>query len=52
MLYSLTRTCALHGIPPLLYLTDVLRKLAAGWRQSRIEELLPGLWQPPAPIPS
>lgn len=52
VLYSLTRTCALHGIPPLLYLTDVLRKLAAGWRQSRIEELLPGLWQPPAPIPS
>ncbi|MBI3204800.1 MAG: IS66 family transposase [Myxococcales bacterium] len=44
--YSLTRTCALHGIPPLAYLTDVLRKLAGGWLQSRIEELLPGRWSP------
>ena len=42
--YSLTRTCALHGVPPLAYLTDVLRKLAGGWLQSRIEELLPGRW--------
>ena len=45
VLYSLTRTCALHGVSPLAYLTDVLRKLAAGWPQSRIDELLPGGWQ-------
>jgi transposase len=46
VLYSLTRTCALHGIPPLAYLTDVMHKLADGWRQSRIAELLPGNWMP------
>jgi len=45
VLYRLTRTCALHGVSPLAYLTDVLRKLAAGWPQSRIDELLPGGWQ-------
>ena len=27
VLYSLLRTCAQHGVPPLPYLTDVLRKL-------------------------
>ena len=51
VLYSLTRTCALHGVSPLVYLTDVLRKLAAGWPQSRIDELLPGSWQPTTPAP-
>ena len=51
VLYSLTRTCALHGVSPLVYLTDVLRKLAAGWPQSRIDELLPGSWPPTTPAP-
>ena len=45
VLYTLMRTCALRGVPPLPYLTDVLRKLAAGWPQSRIDELLPDRWQ-------
>jgi transposase len=45
VLYSITRTCALHGVPPFPYITDVLRKLAAGWPQSRIDELLPDRWQ-------
>ena len=45
-LYSLMRTCAQHDVPPLPYLTDVLRKLADGWPQKRILELLPDLWQP------
>lgn len=44
-LYSLMRTCAQHHVPPLPYLTDVLRKLAAGWPDSRLEELLPDQWQ-------
>ena len=44
-LYSLLRTCAQHDVPPLPYLTDVLRKLAEGWDQSRLEELLPDRWQ-------
>jgi transposase len=48
VLYSITRTCALRGVEPLAYLTDILPKLAAGWPQSRIDELLPGHRQPPA----
>ena len=45
VLYTLTRTCAQHAVPPLPYLTDVLRKLGRGWPQSRLEELLPHRWQ-------
>jgi transposase len=45
-LYSLTRSCALHGVPPMPYFVDVLRRLAAGWPQSRIAELLPDVWEP------
>ena len=44
-LYSLLRTCTQYDVPPLPYLTDVLRKLAAGWLQSRLDELLPDRWQ-------
>ena len=40
-IYSLTRTCAQHGVPPLPYITDLLRKLGAGWPDSRLDELLP-----------
>jgi transposase len=45
VLYSLMRTCAQHDVPPLPYLTDVLRKLASGWYEDRLEELLPDRWQ-------
>jgi transposase len=48
-LYSLTRTCAQHGVPPLPYFTDVLRKLANGWTITRVEELLPHRWRPSNP---
>jgi transposase len=41
-LYSLLRTCALHGVPPLPYLTDVLRRLAAG--EQDLGLLLPDRW--------
>jgi transposase len=43
-LYSLMRTCARHGVPPLPYLTDVLRRLANGWDTARLDELLPDRW--------
>jgi transposase len=46
VLYTITRTCALHGVPPLAYLTDILPKLAGAWPQHRIDELLPGNWKP------
>ena len=44
VLYSLMRTCAQHGVAPLPYLTDVLRKLATGWATTRLAELLPDQW--------
>jgi hypothetical protein len=47
VLYGITRTCAQYGVPPLPYLTDILRKLAAHWPQSRLEDLLPDRWQAP-----
>jgi hypothetical protein len=50
-LYSLMRTCVLHDVPPLPYLTDVLHKLAAGWKHARLDELLPDRWQPSTPPP-
>jgi transposase len=51
-LYSLMRTCAQYGIPPLAYFTDVLGKLAAGWTQGRLDELLPHRWHlPDVPAP-
>ena len=46
VLYSLLRTCALHDVPQLPYLTDVLRRLAAGWEPDRLDELLPDRWEP------
>jgi hypothetical protein len=50
-LYSLTRTAAPHGVPPLPYLTDVLEKLAGECSPGeRLDELLPDHWQPD-PLP-
>jgi len=42
VLYSLTRTCAQHGVPPLPYFTDVLGKLRDGINPS---ELIPDRWR-------
>jgi hypothetical protein len=50
-LYSLMRTCAQYGVPPLPYLTDVLRKLGSGWDNNRLDELLPNRWQAPTTLP-
>ena len=46
-LYSLMRTCAQYGVPPLPYFTDILTKLAAGWSMSRLNDLLPHRWRLP-----
>jgi hypothetical protein len=46
-LYSLMRTCAQYGVPPLPYLTEVLAKLARGWDADRLDELLPHWWRLP-----
>ena len=52
VLYSLLRTCALHRVDALAYLTDVLRKLAAGWPVKRLDELLPENWSPAVKDPA
>ena len=49
ILYSLLRTCALHGVDAFAYLKDVLEKIAAGWSQLRLDELLPENWSPTEP---
>ena len=42
ILYTVLRTCARNDVAPLEYLRDVLTRLADGWPQPRIDELLPG----------
>lgn len=44
-IYSLMRTCAQYGVPPLPYFTDVLHKLGTGWDPDRLDELLPHRWR-------
>ena len=41
VLYTLIRSCDLAGVEPTDWLEDVLVRLADGWPQSRIAELLP-----------
>ncbi|MDP6424752.1 MAG: IS66 family transposase [Planctomycetota bacterium] len=43
-MYTILGTCALNGVEPSAYLTDVLQKLAGGWLNSRLDELLPPNW--------
>ena len=43
-LYTVLRTCARNDVDPYSYVKDVLDKLASGWPQQRIEELLPDAW--------
>jgi transposase len=49
ILYSLLRTAALAGIDTYAYLIKLLERLAAGWPQRRIDELLPENHVPAAP---
>jgi transposase len=44
-IYTIIGTCALARVEPWAYLRDVLSRLAAGWPQSRLDELLPTRWQ-------
>ncbi len=44
VLYSLIRSCDLAGVDPTTWLEDVLIRIAGGWPNSRIGELLPHRW--------
>ena len=50
---SLIETCKLNGVEPHAYLTDVLTKIAGGWSNRRLDELLPWAYvkKPAAPQP-
>lgn len=42
--YSLLGSCVLVGVDPWAYLKDVFEKLAGGWPQGKIFDLLPADW--------
>jgi len=44
IIYTVFGTCRLHDVDPWAYVRDVLEKLARGWKQGRIDELLPPAW--------
>jgi len=52
VVYTLIESAVLHGHEPWAYLSDVLAKLAAGWPQRRLAELLPDRWAPTSPAAS
>jgi len=46
VIYTILESAVLHGHEPWAYMSDVLTKLAAGWPQRRLHELLPDRWTP------
>lgn len=44
ILQTLVVCCDLAAAPPFEYMRDVFGKIAAGWPQARIAELLPAVW--------
>ena len=38
---SLIETCKLNGVEPQAYMTKLLTRLVSGWKQARIDELMP-----------
>ena len=43
-IYTIVGTCRLNDVDPWTYLQDVLSKLASGWPNRRVTELLPDIW--------
>jgi len=42
--YTVFGSCHMNGVNPLVWATDVIGKLQAGWPMSRLDELLPDMW--------
>jgi hypothetical protein len=42
--YTVFAECRIHGVNPLAWATDVIRKLQDGWPRSRLDDLLPDAW--------
>jgi transposase len=49
--YTVLGSCHMHGVNPLAWATDVLRKLQDGWPVQRLDELVPDVWTRLAPSP-
>ena len=45
ILYSLIASCKLADVEAGAYLRDILAKLAEGWPQAKIGELVPSTWK-------
>ena len=43
-IYSIIQTCKLNSVEPFAYITDVMQKIAEGWPNARIDELMPWAW--------
>jgi len=53
MLYSLTASCKLNGINPMVWMTDILSRVPYLPKEDKyLEQLLPNNWQPKPAIPS
>ena len=48
IILTVLKTAKRAGVDVRAYLHDVLTKIAGGWLMSRLDELLPENWQPPA----
>jgi len=40
-IYTIIETCKLNGVEPFAYIANVMQKVAQGWPNSRIDELMP-----------
>jgi transposase len=47
-IYTIIETCKLNGVEPFAYISSVMQKIAEGWPNSRIDELMPWAWSPVA----
>ena len=47
-IYTIIETCKLNGVEPFTYISCIMQKIAEGWPNSRIDELLPWAWSPVA----
>jgi transposase len=47
-IYTIIETCKLNGVEPFAYISSVIQKIAEGWPNSRIDELMPWAWSPVA----
>ena len=44
-IYSIIETCKLNGVEPYAYIADVMQKIAEGWPNARLDELMPWAWK-------